>query len=67
MAFIKSVKKKISYCDTKQWHSQNAEKVMHIKGRPLIKQWFSSIASLIKMGTSLKGKNLLPERANSFL
>ena len=28
---------------------------------------FSSIASLFKMGTSLKGKNLLPEGANSFL
>ena len=24
------------------------------------KQWFSSFASLFKMGTSLKGKNLLP-------
>ena len=32
-----------------------------------IKQWFSSIASLFKMGTSPKGKNLLPEGANSFL
>ena len=31
------------------------------------KQWFSSIASLFKMGTSLKGKNLPPEGANSFL
>ena len=27
----------------------------------LIKQWISSIASLFKMGTFLKGKNLLPE------
>ena len=32
-----------------------------------IKQWFSSIASLLKMGTSLNGKNLLPEGSNSFL
>ena len=29
-------------------------------------QRFSSIAPLFKMGTSLKGKNLLPEGANSF-
>ena len=36
------------------------------KGDYWIKQWFSSIASLFKMGTSLKGKNLLPEAANSF-
>ena len=32
-----------------------------------IKQWFSSITSLFKLRTSLKGKNLLPEGANSFL
>ena len=32
-----------------------------------IKQWFSTITSLFKMGTSLKEKNLLPEGANSFL
>ena len=31
------------------------------KGDYWIKQGFSSIASLFKMGTSLKGKNLLPE------
>ena len=37
------------------------------KGDYWIKQWFSSIASLFKMGTSLKGKNLLPEGANSSL
>ena len=28
------------------------------KGDYVIKQWFSSIAPLLKMGTSLKGKNL---------
>ena len=39
----------------------------YLKGDYWIKQWFSSIASLFKMGTSLKGKNLLPEGANSFL
>ena len=37
------------------------------KGDYWIKQWFSSIASLFKMGTSLKGKNFLPEGTNSFL
>ena len=37
------------------------------KGDYWIKQWFSSIVSLFKMGTSLKEKNLLPEEANSFL
>ena len=37
------------------------------KGDYWIKQWFSSFASLFKMGTSLKGKNLFPEGANSFL
>ena len=31
-----------------------------------VKQRFSSIAPLFKIGTSLKGKNLLPEAANSF-
>ena len=33
----------------------------------LIKQLFNFIASLFIIGTSLKGKNLLPEEANSFL
>ena len=32
-----------------------------------IKQWVSSIAPLLKVGTSLKGKNLLLEGVNSFL
>ena len=36
------------------------------KGDYWIKQWFSSIAPLFKMGTFLKGKNLIPEGANSF-
>ena len=44
-----------------QWCSQNAEKVMHIKGK-LYDQ-----ALIHKMGTSLKGKNWLPEGANSLL
>ena len=51
----------------RQWRSQNIKKVTHIKADYWIKQWFSSIAPLFKMGASLKGKNLLPEGANSFL
>ena len=43
-------------------------KKVHIsKGDYWIKQLFSSIMFLFKMGTSLKGKNLPPEGANSFL
>ena len=36
------------------------KKLRTSKGDHWIKQWFSSIASLFKMGTSLKGQNLLP-------
>ena len=46
-----------------QWCSQNAENVMHIKGRLLdqAKILFNFVP--FQMGTSLKGKNLLPEGA----
>ena len=44
----------------------NAVENTHIKGRLLFQAMISTI-SLFKMGTSLKGKNLLPEGANSFL
>ena len=37
------------------------KKLRTSKGDYRIKQWFSSIATHFKMGTSLKGKNLLPE------
>ena len=37
------------------------------KGDYSYKQCFPSFMSLFEMGTSLKGKNLLPEGANSFL
>ena len=50
-----------------QWRSRNAEKVTHIKGRLLEQAVILFIASLFIMGTSLKGKNLLPQGANSFL
>ena len=43
------------------------EKLCISKGYYCIKQWFSTIMSLFKKGTSLKGKNLLPEGENSFL
>ena len=43
------------------------KKLRTSKGDYCIKQRFSTITSLCKMGTSLKGKNLLPEGANSFL
>ena len=43
------------------------KKIRTSKGDYWIKQCFSPIASLFKMGTSLKGKNLSPEEANSFL
>ena len=52
-----------------QWRSQNAEKVAHTKGETTgsSSDSLNSIMSLFKMGTSLKGKNLLPLGANSFL
>ena len=43
------------------------KKLLTSKGDYWIKQWLSSIASLFKMGTSVKGKNWLPEGANSYL
>ena len=46
-----------------QWRSQ----LPTSKGDYWVKKWVLSIASLFKMGTSLKGKNLLPEGANYFL
>ena len=54
------------------WASSNGvartlKKLRTQKGHYSIKQRFSSFASLFKMGTSLIGKNLLPEGANTFL
>ena len=43
------------------------KKLRTSKGDYWIKQRFSSIAPLLKIGTSLKGKNLLPEGASYFL
>ena len=50
-----------------QWRSQNAEKVTHIKRRLLDQAMIFFNCVPFQMGTSLKGKNLLPEGANSFL
>ena len=51
-----------------QWHSQNAEKVTHLNRETTGSSSDSlQLHQLFKMGTSLKGKNLLPEGANSFL
>ena len=45
----------------------NGVAVTYIKGILLDQAVIPSIVPLFKMGTSLKGKNLLPEGANSFL
>ena len=50
-----------------QWRSQNAEKVTHVKERLLDEAVILFNCVLFEMGTSLKGKNLLPKGANSFL
>ena len=43
--------------------ARTVKKIRTSKGDYWIKQWFASIASFLKMGTSLKGKNLFPEGA----
>ena len=50
-----------------QLRGQNAEKVMHIKGRLLDRAVVLINCVPFKMRASLKGKNLLPEGANYFL
>ena len=52
---------------TSQRRSQNAEKITHIKGRLLDQAMIFFNCVPFQMGTSLKGKNLPPEEANSFL
>ena len=49
-----------------QWHSQNAEKVTHIKGRLLEQPVIIFNCIPFQIGTSLKGKNLLPLKAAPF-
>ena len=50
-----------------QWRIQNAKKDTHIKARLLDQAMILFKCVHFQMGTSLKGKNLLPEGANSFL
>ena len=47
--------------------SQNVENATHIKGRLLDQAMILLNCVPFQMRTSLKGKNLLPEGANSFL
>ena len=53
-------------CTAKKGVATTLKKLRTSKGDYSIKKWFSSIAFLFKMETSLKGKNLLPEGANCF-
>ena len=57
----------IKYFMISNGEARTLKKLRTSKGDYSIKHWFSTISSLFKMGTSLKGKNLLPEGANSFL
>ena len=50
-----------------QWRSHNAKKATHIKVILLDQAVILLDGVPFQMGTSLKGKNLLPEGANSFL
>ena len=56
-----SVANSVDSCDARL-----LKKLRTSKGDYWIKQWFSSIASLFEMETSLRGKNLLPEGAKCF-
>ena len=50
-----------------QWRSQNAEKYVHQRESTGARRDYLQLRPFFNMGTSLKGKNLLPEGANSFL
>ena len=50
-----------------QRRGRNADKVTHIKGRPLDQAMILFNCIPFQIGTSLIGQNLLPEGANSFL
>ena len=53
---------------TRQWGSQKAKKVTHIKGRLLDQAVILSYGVPFQNGNlELRGKNLLPEGANSFV
>ena len=60
---VHPVQSDIAFAIRFQWRSKNAEKITHIKGR-LLEQ---AVIRFFKLSTSLKGKNLLPERAIFFI
>ena len=64
---VSSIRFKLACAYSEQWHSQNLEKVTHIKRRLLYITLILTIMSLFKLETSLREKNLLPEGATSFL
>ena len=47
--------------NAQQWHSQNVDKVTHIEGRLLYQAMILYNYVPFQIGTSLKGKNLLPK------
>ena len=47
------------YCTPPNGIARMVKKLHTLKGDYWIKQWFSSIGSLFKMGPSLKGKNFV--------
>ena len=65
--FIRPLSHVFNLCHSVQLHSQNAEKATHIKGRLLDQAIIFFYCVPFQMGTSIKGKNLLPEGPNSFL
>ena len=66
-ALVSGIRYKLACAYSEQRHSQNAEKVMHIKGRLLYITLILYNYVPFQIGTSLKGENLLPEGTNSFL
>ena len=52
---------------TKQWRSQNAEKITQVKGGLLEQAVVVFTCVPFQNGNSLKGKNLPPKGADSFL
>ena len=59
----------LQLCPFSKWKLLLKERICYANKKRdyWIKQCFSSFVSLSEMGTSIKGKNLLPEGANSFL
>ena len=64
-SYFDQVKVKPAYLH--QGRSQNVEKFTHVKGKLLDQAVVLFNCAPFQIGTSLKGKNLLLEGANSFL